>query len=108
MKSAIQFHSNQFKLIEEDTYATTDDFQRLFAREMTDLFRLSLHLTADAENSGKLSHPCHEGVLCQQHRFKGMGTYLGSPDSDPQCDPIGFRHGERDVQRYLQLQRSRT
>ncbi len=51
MKSAIQFHSNQFKLIEEDTYATTEDFQRLFTREMTDLFRLSLHLTADAETA---------------------------------------------------------
>lgn len=51
MKSAIQFHSNQFKLIEEDTYATTEDFQRIFALEMTDLFRLSLHLTADAETA---------------------------------------------------------
>lgn len=48
MKSTLKFHSNQFRLIEEDTYATTDDFQRLFAREMTELFRLSLQLTADA------------------------------------------------------------
>ncbi len=30
MKSALQFHSNQFKLIEDDTYATAADFQRLF------------------------------------------------------------------------------
>jgi DNA-directed RNA polymerase specialized sigma24 family protein len=51
MKSALQFHSNQFRLTEEDTYATTDDFQKLFAREMTDLFRLSLILTADAEKA---------------------------------------------------------
>lgn len=51
MRSALQFHSNQFRLTEEDTYATTDDFQRLFAREMTELFRLSLHLTADAEKA---------------------------------------------------------
>ena len=51
MKSALQFHSNQFKLIEEDTFATTDDFQRLFAKEMTGLFRLSLLLTADAEKA---------------------------------------------------------
>lgn len=51
MKSALQFHRKQFKLIEEDAYATTDDFHRLFAREMTDLFRLSLHLTADAEKA---------------------------------------------------------
>jgi len=51
MKCALQFHSNQFKLIEEDTYATAEDFQRLFAREMTNLFRLSLHLTANAEKA---------------------------------------------------------
>ena len=51
MKSALQFHSYQFKLTEEETYATTDDFQRLFAREMSDLFRLALHLTADAEKA---------------------------------------------------------
>jgi hypothetical protein len=51
MKSALQFHSNQFKLIEKDTYATKDDFQRLFAREMIDLIRLSLHLTADAKKA---------------------------------------------------------
>jgi DNA-directed RNA polymerase specialized sigma24 family protein len=50
MNSALRFHSNQFKLI-EDTYATRDDFQRLFAREMTDLFRLALQLTADAEKA---------------------------------------------------------
>ncbi len=53
MKSALRFHSNQFKLIEEDTCATTVDFQSLFAREMTDLFRLSLQLTADAEKAEK-------------------------------------------------------
>jgi len=51
MKSALQFRSNQFESIEEDPYATTDDFQRLFAREMTDLFRLSLLLTADVEKA---------------------------------------------------------
>jgi hypothetical protein len=51
MKSALQFHSNRFRLIEEDTYATSDDFQRLFARDMSGLFRLSLQLTADAEKA---------------------------------------------------------
>ena len=51
MKSALQFHSNQFKFVGEDTYATAEDFQRLFAREMADLFCLSLHLTADAEKA---------------------------------------------------------
>lgn len=53
MKSALQFHSNQFRLTEEDRYATADYFQRLFKREMTDLSRLSLHLTADAEKAEK-------------------------------------------------------
>lgn len=51
MKSALQFHSNKFRLMEDDTYATPGDFQRLFAREMTELFRLSFHLTADAEKA---------------------------------------------------------
>jgi hypothetical protein len=51
MKSVLQIHSDRFKLIEDNTYATTDDFQRLFARQMTDLFRLSLLLTADAEKA---------------------------------------------------------
>ncbi|MDR3736634.1 MAG: hypothetical protein P4L10_14015 [Acidobacteriaceae bacterium] len=51
MKSALQFHSNQFTLVEGDMFATSDDFQRLFAREMANLFRLSLLLTADAENA---------------------------------------------------------
>ena len=48
MKSALQFHSNSTV---NNTFATPEDFQRLFAREMTDLFRLSLHLTADAEKA---------------------------------------------------------
>ena len=51
MKQALHFHSKQFELIDKDTYATTDDFQRVFAREMTDLLRLSLLLTADAEDA---------------------------------------------------------
>lgn len=51
MNSALQFHSTQFESIEGNPYATADDFQRLFAREMTDLLRLSLNLTADAEKA---------------------------------------------------------
>lgn len=51
MKSALQFHSNKFKSFEDDSYAAADDFQRLFARNMNDLFRLSLQLTADAETA---------------------------------------------------------
>jgi hypothetical protein len=33
------------------TYATPDDFQQLFAKEMTDLFDLSFRLTANAEKA---------------------------------------------------------
>jgi hypothetical protein len=51
MKSALQYHGNQINLSEEDTYATAEYFQRLFASEMPDLFRLSLRLTADAEKA---------------------------------------------------------
>ena len=49
MKSVLQFHSDRFKLIEDETYAVNDGFQQLFAAEMTDLFRLSLNLTADID-----------------------------------------------------------
>ena len=51
MKSALQFHSRQFKLTEEDISATTGDFQGIFARRMSDLFRLSQQLTADAKKA---------------------------------------------------------
>jgi DNA-directed RNA polymerase specialized sigma24 family protein len=51
MSSSLQFHSDQFKLVEDGTYAVNDEFQQLFATEMTDLFRLSLNLTADIETA---------------------------------------------------------
>jgi DNA-directed RNA polymerase specialized sigma24 family protein len=51
MKSLLQFHSDRFKLIEDETHAVNDEFQRLFATEMTDLFRLSMNLTADTETA---------------------------------------------------------
>jgi len=51
MNSTLEYHRDQYKLSEEDTYATSDDFQRLFASEMADLFRLSLRLTADPERA---------------------------------------------------------
>ena len=51
MKGALQFRNNRIESIERDAYATKDDFQRLFASEMADLFRLSLHLTADVEKA---------------------------------------------------------
>jgi DNA-directed RNA polymerase specialized sigma24 family protein len=39
------------KLFSASEYATADDFQRLFASEMEDLFRLALCLTADADRA---------------------------------------------------------
>ena len=51
MRGALQFRSNRVPSIQKVGYATTGDFQRLFAREITDLFRLSLHLTADVEKA---------------------------------------------------------
>jgi len=35
------------------SFATNDDFQKLFAVEINDLFRLSLQLTANAEKAGR-------------------------------------------------------
>lgn len=57
MKSAHPFPSRQFRLTEEDTYATRGDFQDLFAREMTNLFRLSLQLTAAVEKAESAQRP---------------------------------------------------
>jgi DNA-directed RNA polymerase specialized sigma24 family protein len=51
MNSMSQFHSDRFKLIEDETYAVNNEFQQLFATEMTDLFRLSLNLTAAIETA---------------------------------------------------------
>jgi hypothetical protein len=51
MKGVLQFHSDRFKLIEDEAYAVNDEFQQLFATEMTDIFRLSLNLTADTETA---------------------------------------------------------
>jgi DNA-directed RNA polymerase specialized sigma24 family protein len=34
-------------------YAAAEDFEQLFAKQNTDLFRLSLHLTADAERADR-------------------------------------------------------
>ncbi len=51
MKGVLQFRSDRFKLIEDDTYAVNEEFQQLFATEMIDLFRLSLNLTADLETA---------------------------------------------------------
>jgi DNA-directed RNA polymerase specialized sigma24 family protein len=47
----LQFHSDRFKLIEDEAYAVNHEFQQLFATETTDLFRLSLNLTANTETA---------------------------------------------------------
>ena len=51
MASVLHFPSSRIRRNEERSYATDDDFQRLFSSEITDFFRLSLQLTADAEKA---------------------------------------------------------
>jgi DNA-directed RNA polymerase specialized sigma24 family protein len=53
MNNVLQFHSNRRDSKEKDPCATREDFHQLFAREMTNLLRLSLHLTADSEKAEK-------------------------------------------------------
>lgn len=52
-------------------YATSDDFEQLFLTEITDLFRLSLQLTADAEKAERcLVHAmrdCFGGSIISRH-----------------------------------------
>jgi len=43
--------TNQTKLSSASEYASLDDFQKLFASEMVDLFRLAFFLTADADKA---------------------------------------------------------
>jgi DNA-directed RNA polymerase specialized sigma24 family protein len=43
--------SHRVRINEKGLYATAKDFEQLFAEETTDLLRLSLHLTADAEKA---------------------------------------------------------
>lgn len=71
MKGALQFPSNRLHSIERDAYATPGDFQGVFAREMTDLFRLSLHLTADAEKAERCL------ILAMRECFAGSAVLKG-------------------------------
>ena len=118
MKSVLQFHSDRFKLIEDETYAVNDEFQLLFATEMTDLFRLSLNLTADIEtaerclilamreclqsscffNSRKLSRAWARRVvirnaihLVQAEESRKPGDSLGEPAFCVQSQPSRYR-----------------
>jgi hypothetical protein len=49
--SRAQLSRNQVKSSSPNEHATADDFQRLFASESVDLFRLAFLLTADAEKA---------------------------------------------------------
>lgn len=53
MKNVLQFHRSRRDPKVKDHCATREDFHQLFATEMTDFLRLSLHLTADAEKAEK-------------------------------------------------------
>ena len=46
-----QIKSHRVRINEKSLYAAAKDFEQLFAKETTDLLRLSLHLTADAEKA---------------------------------------------------------
>jgi DNA-directed RNA polymerase specialized sigma24 family protein len=51
MKDMLQIKGHPVSINEKSLYATAEDFEQLFAKETTDLLRLSLHLTADAEKA---------------------------------------------------------
>jgi hypothetical protein len=48
MKDVLQFKSHRVSVDEKNLYATPEDFEQLFAKQKTELLRLSLQLTADA------------------------------------------------------------
>jgi DNA-directed RNA polymerase specialized sigma24 family protein len=50
-KGVLQFQSYRLRSKQPDLCATSKDFEQIFADEMTDLFRLALFLTADAEQA---------------------------------------------------------
>ena len=51
MKLVPHVKDHRARTTEKGLYATAEDFEQLFAKQNTDLFRLSLHLTADAEKA---------------------------------------------------------
>ena len=51
MTCALHFPSHQRNADETRSYATDDDFEQLFVAEITDFFRLSLQLTANAQKA---------------------------------------------------------
>jgi hypothetical protein len=51
IKDVLQIKDYRVSNNEKSPYATGKDFEQLFAKETTDLLRLSLHLTADAEKA---------------------------------------------------------
>jgi hypothetical protein len=51
MKDMSHIKGHRGSINEKSLYATAKDFEQLFAKEATDLLRLSLHLTADAEKA---------------------------------------------------------
>ncbi len=105
MNNAVRYRSNEFELIEETPYATTDTFQQLFAREMNDFFHLSLLLTADAEkaesclihamreclNSATVSRPWASIWARRMVIRNGIRLVLGNEDGrlDGICDKTG-------------------
>jgi hypothetical protein len=53
MTCALRFPSHRRSASETHSFATDDDFEHLFVAEITDFFRLSLQLTANAEKADR-------------------------------------------------------
>jgi hypothetical protein len=51
MKSMLPLHSHRLSSSDQDLLSTPEDLEQLFAKEMTKLFCLAMHLTADADRA---------------------------------------------------------
>ena len=51
MEDVLQLNNHRVSTNQKASCATPEDFEQLFAKQNTDLLRLSLHLTADAEKA---------------------------------------------------------
>ena len=51
MRSTLEYGRSQYNATGDDSFATAEDFQWLFATEVVDLFRLSHRLTADPKKA---------------------------------------------------------
>ncbi len=90
----LHIKGHRVSMNEKSLYATAKDFEQLFAKETTDLLRLSLHLTADAEKAESClilaMRDCFFRSSVSRHRV----AHLGAPDGDPECSPLDLGNAE--------------